>query len=119
MEKTLCQRCFHYNACCAIDLTGALGNPEHENIECEHFIDSDRVKIQDTAYWSEHIKTYTGNDIYIFYYCSHCGQKESVKIYSLAEWDEYYSEHYREKVKLPEFCKVCGSVMTGIFRNED
>lgn len=116
MEKTMCQKCFHYEACCAIDLSGALGNPESENMECEHFIDAERVKIQDKACWREELKTYSGVDIYITYYCSHCGQMERVKTYKVKEWDGYYSEHYRETVELPGFCKKCGSIVEGIVR---
>ena len=118
MEKTMCQRCFHYNACCAIDLTGALGNPEHENVECEHFVDSERVKIQDKAHWVEQIKRYSSEDVYITFYCSHCHKNERVKIYNKDEWNAYYSEHYLERVDLPEFCNKCGSIVSGICKED-
>ena len=112
MEKTLCQRCFHYAACCAIDLTGFMGNPEYENTECENFIDSERVKIEDKANWIESIANYNG--VHICYYCSNCGRLECVKIYKKSEWEEYYKDHYRDVIELPKFCKECGSVMNGI-----
>ena len=117
MEKTLCQRCFHYSACCAIDLSGTLGNPEYENTECENFVDSEKVKIKDKEKWIESIVYY--KDAHILYHCSNCGQLERVKIYNKKQWDEYYKDHYREDVELPKFCKVCGSVMDGIVEKHD
>ena len=117
MEKTLCQRCFHYAACCAIDLSGTLGNPECENTKCENFVDSEKVKIQDKANWIESITDY--KDVHVCYHCSNCGQLERVKIYNKKQWDEYYKDHYREDVELPNFCKVCGSVMNGIVEKPD
>ena len=118
MEKTLCQRCFHYSACCAIDLSGTLGNPECENTECENFVDSEKVKIQDKAKWIVSVEYY-GDYTHVCYCCSNCGQLEIVKIYNKKQWDEYYKDHYLEYVELTEFCKVCGSVMNGIVVNPD
>lgn len=118
MEKTLCQRCFHYSACCAIDLSGTLGNPEYENTECENFVDSERVKIQDKAKWVISVGKYK-EDVHVCYHCSNCGQLERVKIYNKKQWDEYYKDHYREDVELPNFCKVCGSAMDGIVEKHD
>ena len=117
MEKTLCQRCFHYAACCAIDLSGALGNPEYENTECENFVDSEKVKIQDKAKWVVTVDKYT--DVHVCYYCSNCGKLKRVKIYNKIQWDEYFKDHYREDVELPKFCEVCGSVMDGIVEKHD
>ena len=117
MEKTLCQRCFHYAACCAIDLIGTLGNPECENTECENFVDSEQVKIQDKAKWVVSVASY--KNIHVRYYCSNCGQLEHVKIYNKKQWNEYYKDHYREDVELPKFCKVCGSVMDGTVEKDN
>lgn len=118
MDKTLCQRCFHYAACAAIDLSGAIGNPEMENEPCDHFIDAERVKIQDKANWIEKIFKYKYNGrVHVCYYCTHCNQFEHVDIYTYAEWDNYYSEHYRDNLKLPNFCNVCGSVIDGIIED--
>ena len=118
MEKTLCQRCFHYSACCAIDLSGALGNPEYENTECENFVDSEKVKIQDKAKWVVSVDKYK-EYVHVCYCCSNCGQLERAKIYNKKQWDEYYKDHYLEDVELTEFCKVCGSAMDGIAVNPD
>lgn len=113
MEKTLCQRCFHYSACCAIDLSGTLGNPECENTECENFVDSEKVKIQDKAKWVVSVGKYK-EDVHVCYHCSNCDQLESVKIYKKVEWEDYYKDHYRDSIELPKFCKVCGSAIDGI-----
>lgn len=118
MEKTLCHRCFHYNACCAIDLSGSLGNPEYENTECENFVDSEKVKIQDQSNWIETI-SYPGDYTHVCYHCSNCGQLERVKIYKKAEWEDYYKDHYRDSIELPKFCKVCGSAMNRIIEKPD
>lgn len=114
MEKTLCQKCFHYNACDAIDVSGAIGNPECENLPCDHFIDAERVKIQDKANWIEEVKRWGDGTACICYYCTHCGQQEHVKIFKEPEWEAYYSEHYRDGLELPKFCKDCGSEIGGI-----
>lgn len=118
MEKTKCQRCFHYDACCAIDLTGALGNPEAENTECEYFVDSERVKIQDKAHWREEFSRCSNDNIGLRYYCSHCNWFETIKMYKSKEWDDYYSERYRDSLELPKFCKQCGSIVEGIVRRD-
>lgn len=117
MEKTLCQRCFHYSACCAIDLSGTLGNPEYENTECENFVDSEKVKIQDKAHWVVSVASYKA--VHVCYYCSNCGQLERVKLYEKAEWENYYKDHYLDNIELPKFCKVCGSAMNGIVEKPD
>ena len=114
MEKTLCQKCFHYEACKEIDLSGTLGNPELENEPCVHFIDAERVKIEDRANWREKINHWSDGQVCVDYYCTNCNQLEKVKIFNKGEWENYYQEHYREVIKLPNFCKVCGSVMGGI-----
>ena len=111
MQKTLCNSCFHYDACLAIDLSGCLGNPEYEKWECDYYVDRERVKIQDKANWLERITTYSSKDTHVTYHCSHCNDPHKVKIFKEKEWDAYYREHYREAVNLPKFCKVCGSVM--------
>ena len=113
MEKTLCQKCFHYEACKAIDLSGALGDPQCENIPCMHYIDSDRVKIQDQAEWVENVRQYPDGDVHVTYRCSHCGNLGGIKAYGNKEWTNYYLEHYRDYVELSGFCKKCGSVMKG------
>jgi hypothetical protein len=111
MQKTLCNSCFHYEACCAIDLSGCLGNPECENWECDHYLDSERVKIQGKANRLERINIYSNGDTCVSYHCSCCKELHGIKIFKEKEWDAYYREHYREAVELPKFCKVCGSVM--------
>ena len=119
MEKTLCQKCFHYNACVAIDLSGFLGNPERENDPCEHFIDSERVKIQDRANWVERVHRYSDGDVSVTHHCSHCGDLGRVKMYKSKEWSDYYSEHYRNNIELDEYCKKCGSVMSILVEASD
>ena len=114
MSKTLCQRCFHYTACEAMDLSGYIGNPDMENIPCDDFIDADRVKIQDKANWLEKVKWYRDGDVHVCYYCTHCSFLRKVKSYNKYEWENYYSEHYRDAIELPKFCEECGSVMDGI-----
>lgn len=114
MDKTLCQRCFHYEACKDIDLSGAMGNPEMENFPCRHFVDVERVKIQDKANWREKINRWGDGQVCVNYYCTSCGQLERVKIFSKGEWENYYNEHYREVIELPKFCKVCGAIIGGI-----
>lgn len=114
MNKTLCQRCFHYAACSEIDLSGAIGNPEMENEPCDHFVDAERVKIQDKANWREKIYQYSDGNVHVCYYCTSCNKLERVKSYNKTEWDNYYSEHYRESIELPNFCNNCGSVIYGI-----
>lgn len=114
MSKTLCQRCFHYAACEAIDVTGSIGNTEMENTPCDHFIDADRVKIQDKAKWLEVVKAYSDGEVHVCYYCTVCNKLEHVSIYNKAVWDNYYSDHYRDDLRLPKFCKVCGSATDDI-----
>lgn len=114
MSKTLCQRCFHYAACGEIDLSGAIGNPEMENQPCDHFIDAERVKIEDKAYWSERVRQYSDGDVHVCYYCTSCNKLERVKTYKKSEWENYYFEHYRENIELPRFCNNCGSAIGGV-----
>ena len=114
MYKTLCQRCFHYAACEAMDVTGAIGNPEMENTPCDHFIDADRVKIQDKANWREQVDRYSDGSAYVCYYCTCCGKLRKVKGYKKHEWENYYSEHYRDEIELPKFCEMCRAVTDGI-----
>lgn len=113
MDKTLCQRCFHYAACKEIDLSGFIGDPVMENNHCDHFIDSERVKIQDKANWIEKIHSYSDN-VHVCYYCSSCNRLEKVKGYTKTEWSDYYSEHYRGSIELPNFCCACGSAIAGV-----
>lgn len=117
MGKSICESCFHYAACSAIDVTGVVGNPkcEPENLFCEHFIHRDRVKIQDKAHWIEDIKRYNDGDVFVTYFCSHCNQMEYVKSYKGKEWDDYYRERYRDNIELSNFCRKCGSVVECIF----
>lgn len=113
MDKTLCQKCFHYAACKEIDLSGTIGNPEMENEPCDHFIDSERVKIQDKANWREVINQYI-DTVHICYYCTNCNQLEKVRGYTSYEWANYYNEHHRDELKLPKFCGECGAVIGDI-----
>ena len=117
MDKTLCQKCFHYEACCEIDLSGSMGHPESENEPCDHFIDSDRVKIQDKANWIEEVKVY-GEYVHICYHCSSCDNFWKVKGYDRKPWDDYFHEHYQEERNVPEYCEMCGSEMVGIIQKE-
>ena len=110
MDKTLCQKCFHYAACKEIDLSGAIGNPEMENEPCDHFIDAERVKIQDKAQWVESVSVYS-DSAYVNYNCSCCNYLGKVKRYNKSDWENYFSEHYRDDLKLYKFCEGCGSVM--------
>lgn len=118
MEKTLCQKCFHYEACTAIDLSGTVGNPEYENEPCGYFVDADKVLIQEKANWIEKVERWSDGHACVKYNCSRCEQREKVRIYEEKEWENYYSEHYRDGVEMPNFCKVCGSAMNGIVEEE-
>jgi hypothetical protein len=121
MKKSICEKCFHFDACKEIDVTGAVGNPECEieNQFCYHFIDRDRVKIEDKAHWIEKHKRYSDGDVHLTHHCSYCGQLERVKCYNGKEWNDYYHEHYRDTIELPRFCKICGSVVQDIFEEEE
>lgn len=121
MEKTLCHKCFHYNACMTIDLSGTVGNPECENQPCEHYIDSELIKIQEKANWILKVSQYSDANVFVEYRCSHCNNMKTIKHYGGKEWDEYYSEHYRdnENTKLPNFCEVCGSEVNGVVKDSD
>lgn len=121
MEKTMCQKCYHYEACKAIDLTGAVvsPNPEVENESCLHFIDADLVKIQEKAKWKKRITRYNDGDVHVTYRCSKCNDLSRVKCYKQAEWDGYFSNHYHEHIELPQYCSCCGSVVNGVIPVDD
>jgi hypothetical protein len=122
MKKSICERCFHYDACSAVDVTGVVGNPEcePENQLCDYFIDRDRVKIQDKAHWIEEVKQYKKDgEVFITHYCSHCNRVEKVRSYSNNDWKNYYNERYREGLELSNFCRTCGSIVEGIFEKEE
>ena len=116
MDHSICERCFHYAACSAIDVTGSVGNPENnsENEICEHFVPAAMVKIQAKGYWAEHIRRYYDGDVSCTYACSHCKTTERVKMYTSAEWEDYFSQHYRDNLKLPKYCKNCGCIIEDI-----
>lgn len=116
METTQCQRCFHYGACKAIDLSGTVGNPEYENQPCEHYIDSELIEIREKTKWIRNIKRYSDGDVYVDYKCAHCGNMRRVRSFKNKEWDDYYHEHHRdnEDAELPKYCEVCGSALNGV-----
>lgn len=118
MNHTPCNKCFHFAACSEIDLTGAVGSPTAENLQCDHFIDAERVAIRDKAKWVEKKKQYRPDaDVFVNYHCSRCGYNERTKLYSDKAWNEYHKDHYLEDISMDDlanFCKICGSEMIDI-----
>lgn len=119
MDHSICERCFHYAACSAIDVTGSVGNPDNhsENEICGHFVPAGMVKIQPKGFWTEHVRRYSDGDVGITYKCSHCNNLEKVKMFKKVEWDDYFSQHHHDGLELPKYCRNCGSIIEGIVPN--
>ena len=116
-ELTRCKKCFHYKACCDMDLTDSIGHDDSENQDCDNFVDASRVIVHEEkkeAKWIVEVKDYrkaiVNNDhIFVRCVCPFCNDCGYIERYSGEEWDEYYRDHYIPKIKVSPFCKQCGT----------
>lgn len=110
-----CVKCFHYEACQSVDVTGYVTDREKTSEEaCEHFTTHNDV--HPSAHWKREVRKYgvaPGGDVYINYKCSHCHgeHKGSIKSFKIKEWNEYWAEHYTPDHKFFAYCHECGAKM--------
>lgn len=110
-----CEKCYHYQACASIDVTGYVNGIEkdHQDV-CEYFLNPKDVK--PTSHWEREVFKYPySKNVRVSYVCHRC-RSMAERVYThdfflIDLWNDYQADHWMPGNDLPHFCSGCGSEM--------